>query len=361
LDALTVKPFFVVALGSVYTIPPMVQAFRTIQAEGQRKFLGLPRTSWFRMAKKWHLLPVLSTERHRWRFRGRIDDFPVEAIVSIDTVVEGLIEVCITLPEDFPADLRVRPETARTRLRRALGGQDIPLADPDLDRALEVRGRDESHIAAVLAYPTLGDAFRALFGLGLYVSISGRQVTVRDRSLCADGMDRAIGRAVELARLLSQQKTVWNDVAEEHMLEFEQEQGRKRLTGTVGGEAVVVTSEWTEDDWFTGVRVPVRGLSPDIGLQSGTGCLRDPVLDGVVSATGDPAALRALLTSPGFGDVRGVLLETIHTWPVARVHQGAVELGEPRLSGEGLESMVEAAVALATALADAVAAMEASA
>ncbi len=91
-----------------------------------------------------------------------------------------------------------------------------------------------------------------------------------------------------------------------------------------------------------GLSVVHRDLAPERGLRVGS-----PVLDGLICARGDEAAVPALLRSPGLA---GPLLAVVHAWPGSTVDARQVTLRYPDAMGRELEERCVEVIALVVAL-----------
>lgn len=274
--------------------------------------------------------------------RGTVDGRGVQVRVT-----NTELEVRASIPRSAPYKLEIRRETLADRLSLE---PDIALGDDELDRLLQVRGRDEERIAAVLAYPTMADALRCLFTEDLVVAVAARRVIVRKRHASPEEVERAIQGAVDLANALGESRTVWDDVSAAHRLRFSEGPDRKALHGEVGGAPFTLESKRREGMWHTAAWVEVPGLSPDIAFMRGKGDLGDPILDRFFRGEGNRAALRALVTRPGFDEVRGELLEAADQWPIVHVQDGRATVADRDVAHKDLPALVASAIGLGRAL-----------
>jgi hypothetical protein len=287
-------------------------------------------------------MPVIGG-RERWR--GRIDDLAVEVEWEEGA---GRFLLSVALPEGAPAGLSLRRDSVGARLR---GGVDLPVDDAGIDHLLRVDAADPHQAAVRLSWPDLSAALGALFAREHDVRVEDGRILAWDDSGDPAALHRLRRLMLAVARLLGDGRTAWADLATMHGVVFDQAPDRRTLAGTVRGMRLSVESTRVDEAWTTVAHVGVPGLPPGLRIVPGRGELGDPILDRFVRTEGPAATLAALAAPATLDALRGPLLEALDRWPDLRVADGAVRIATPGADQAELGPLLEAAVAVADALA----------
>ena len=265
----------------------------------------------------------------------------------------------------LPDGLRLHREGLGTKLIKALGGQDIPLADRLADEKLRVRGQDPAAVQAVLDHPAAVPALFAVMGGKGYTRFDDGKLTIEVTGYAIGEVAKMVRTAVDGARALDQAvQAPWAALAEAHGLRHEESWDSATLDGQIDGLPLLVRTQRSDERARTRVQVTLRGgLPTGVRIRAGEGGPRlgDPILDGrviVESTTRDTAHVDAAirwiqtrLQDPRH-DLRGCLMDILQGMPGATVEAGTVHCELPRRAGPELADTVTRMVALGAALSD---------
>lgn len=256
-----------------------------------------------------------------------------------------------TLP--MPDGLAMTPENLGAAILKMAGGQDIQIGDAYLDGKARICAQNEGDVQALFEHAPLRQACLSMFSGGRYNRVSSSQIIVERRSRDGDEIHALLSQALKIARAFDAARLApWQHLARTHGLQLEVGRHNIIASGTIDGLEVRARGVPQPGRTEISVRIPapmptkMRVVS---GEQPGAVPLGDPILDGMISASGAPAeALRALLCGDG---MRGELLSVLHAFPASRVADNTVELVMPVGSVGDLGERVRDACRLATALA----------
>ncbi len=230
-----------------------------------------------------------------------------------------------------PAGLEVSRDHLLGKLVTAMGGQDIPLADPGLDKKLKVKGQSPQAIQDLLDIGVVRPAMQRFFALGQYSRLEGAEVIADRRGIQTDaGLDEMLASAIGLVNAMSEgRERAWKDLAERHGLERSGDPSTQ-LSGEQAGVAVQVESTGSQ----TQLTVHIRDFDPRVRICAGDGGFveRDPILGNRVCITGDAATLPKLFGPAQLDALRGELMQVFETWPDTRLRDGRLDAtlqGEP--------------------------------
>lgn len=292
---------------------------------------------------------------------GTLDGMAIRVFVEVrNKTPHTVVEVQVHPP--LSARLRVERTGLGGRLIEAIGGQDIALADPELDHQLWVHGNDDARIQELLnhssARPALhliaNDPHRSLIKDGRLIL---EEVGHSDEALMARIEDaRIAARALRDAMLAP-----WTRAAEEHGLTLDQRPSETSLTGTIEGLSVQVRTRDGDNHPVTQFRVALHDALPAgsrIRAGSDGPTLGDPILDGRIIVEGIPgkssshrSLLRWLQGRLHGGDslLRELLLDVLLGLPDAIVESHAITLTLPGRPGPELGATLLRLVALGAA------------
>lgn len=253
-----------------------------------------------------------------------------------------------------PAGFGMSPEGLGTAIVKMAGGQDVQIGDSFVDDRARIRGQNEADIQALFEDALLRQACMTLFASSRYNRIADGQVVLEKRAWNGDEIYALLSQALDTAVALDQARVrPWQHLATKHDLQLEV--GRQNITaaGTVDGFVVEARGVLQPGRTVIKVRLPEAvpaGLKVVSGDKAGAVALGDPILDGMISASGaPPETLRALLRGDA---LRGELLAVLHAFPSSRVSGGVVEMVLPVGSTMALEERVRDACRLARALSE---------
>jgi len=292
--------------------------------------------------------------------------------VRVSTVVrgDGSVNRVFTKVEarpgvPLPEGLCLTQEDLGTSLVKALGGQDIPLADPELDGRLRVRGAEPALVKSLLDRPEARPALRTVADGEMLTCFEDGALVVETAGYALNGMDALIDTAVAGARgLEAAVRAPWAELARERGYRHEETARSATLDGRAGGMSVLVRAQYTGGQARTTVSVQLDGGLPrGLRIRAGAGCSRlgDPILDGrvvVEGTSGSPepsgpalAWLRKRLGAPDT-DLHGRLLDVLQTLPGATVEDGVLSWSVERRLGTELPGVLDQMTALGAALSE---------
>lgn len=285
---------------------------------------------------------------------GEQDDYSVA--VGIQMRSQGKSSVPYTTitarpRRPLPADLRITPEGFMDAMGKMLGGQDIQIGDAYLDQQLRFRSTDPEATKALFADPGLRQAIGALANGCSYSRLENGEIVLEKSGRVSAGVGAMLDDVLKMVAALDGARlTPWQAVSSRLGLSLSDDRRRASLTGTHRGRQVILSVSFEASR--TVIDVPVTGLPPGLTITKGKKPdairLGDPVLDGMIAATGrDPDAIRELLRDDS---LRGELLSVIHAWPGSQVVSRGVRLVMPGAAAKGLEARLEEATTLATSL-----------
>ncbi|MFT5680028.1 MAG: hypothetical protein ACI8RZ_000933 [Myxococcota bacterium] len=251
----------------------------------------------------------------------------------------------------LPRELRLTQEGFTATFGKLFGGQDILIGDAFLDSKLRIRSADEAATKALFREPTLRRAVGALANGCTYSRLENTEVILEQQGKLSVGVDRMLDDVLQLVAALDGAPLApWQAVSSRLSLNLIDQGSRANLSGTHRGQRVVLSVNLAARQ--TIIDVPITGLPSGLSITAGKKSdairLGDPVLDGMVSATGrNPDAIRTLLRDD---DLRGELLSVIHAWPGSAVTPRGVRLIMPGAAAEGLDARLEEATTLAATL-----------
>ena len=292
--------------------------------------------------------------------------------VRVSTVVrgDGSVKRVYTKVEarpgvPLPEGLCLTQEDLGTALVKALGGQDIPLSDTELDGRLRVRGAEPALVQAVLERPEARPALRIVAEGEAFTCFEDGALVVETAGYALNGLDALIDTAVAGARgLEAAVRAPWAELARERGYRHEESARSATLDGRAGGMSVLVRAQYASGQARTTVTVQLDGGLPrGLRIRAGAGCSRlgDPVLDGrvvVEGTSGSPepsgpalAWLRKRLAASDM-DLHGCLLDVLQTLPGATVEDGVLSWSVDRRLGVALPEVLDRMTALGAALSE---------
>lgn len=265
-----------------------------------------------------------------------------------------------------PSGLRFHHEGLAAWFAKALGGQDIPLAEPLADEKLRVQGDDPEAVKAILDHPAAASALRAVVQ-----SENKNHTQFNDGTLTLEVLGKDAGKIGAMVRdavdavggLDTAARAPWRALAEERGLLHEETRTSGALDGTLRGLPVLVRVRYSDHHARTSVRVTLDGGLPGhVRIRAGEGGvpIGDPILDGRVivesrtTARDGPhdaavAWLRERLADEEH-DLRGCLMDVLQGLPDALIEDGVVQASLPGRLGPELAETLDRLVDLGKAL-----------
>jgi len=299
-------------------------------------------------------LDPTAAEGSRPMLQGAVDGHAVE--IEVIRRGSGKSSVRYTVvrsqfPGPVPAGLSLTQSTFFSEVRSSLGGQDIPLADGRLDRALVVQGRHPASVQALLDRKPVRKAMRRFFRNDAHSRVEGRNIIADRKGFLADAeLDGMVSDTLAVVRAVTEARgRAWKDLAAQHGLTFEEIGPAVRLIGERNGGAVRVET-WNGETTTLTIEVP--GLDPHIRIVAGEGgfVASDQILGGRVCITGQRPVLVARFGPAQLDALRGELMQVFQTWPTATVGGGAVRITLPEEPYSTLDAVLGDLGLLAVAL-----------
>jgi len=289
------------------------------------------------------------------RVTGEIDgnDVTIERVAHKKGKTSvAYIKVSVRPSLALPSSLNIAPEGLGASFNKLLGWKDIIVGDAGLDQRAYIHADNESDVRALFGDAELAMTCMTLFSSSRYNGISDGAVVMEDRIWNGSEAAALLPTALNIATALSAARLrPWQRLAAAHGLSLEVQRSTIQLSGQVDGMALSAHANTAAGHATVEVTVPATlpaSLRVVSGRAAGAVKLGDPVLDGMVSATGAPiAVLRSLLRDDA---LRGDLLSVVHAFPGSRVEGRRVLLSLPYASSLELESAVADACRLAAAL-----------
>ena len=270
-------------------------------------------------------LPVLTGTVHGHGVEIRVVRRGGGKSKSSHTVVQTRLSIPV------PAGLKVTRDTLVGGLLTAMGGQDIPLADPRLDKQLKVQGKSPQAVRDLLDIGVVRQAMQRFFAHGHYTRVEGAEVIADRRGVLTGAvLDEMLASTIGLVTAMSEgRESAWNDLATRHGLEHSDDRV-VRLSGGRDGAAVCIESTGRK----TRLTVEVVGFDLRVHICAGDGGFveKDQILGHRVCITGDASALPAQFGPAQLDALRGDLMQVFETWPDTELRDGRLEVllpGEP--------------------------------
>ncbi len=330
-----------------------------------RHQLQVQRTEWGELAARRGLR--LAEGSGRCQIVGGLEEMDVQVRVEqrgAGRSKKSYTVLRISLNAPGPQGLKVSREGLGDQISKLLGGQDIEIGDPALDRQLRVKGADPQAVREVATLPVLQATMAMNARLEGHCRVEDGQVILEASGvLLRPRLDRLLDDGLGLAR---QWRAAilepWLAVTRRWQLSHRSEGSVHTLEGEVGPLLLSVRVDPTLD---RGPKTRIRLSLPEplpggLGLRvkppggsegSGIG-LGDPVLDSLLAATAHDAerARRFVREADPSDDLHGKLLAVLHAWPKSSLGEQAVHLNAETCAAGDLERQIEAAVELGQAL-----------
>jgi hypothetical protein len=235
---------------------------------------------------------------------------------------------------------------------KMLGGQDIKIGDDILDPQFRFRSTDPEGTQALFTDPELRQAIGYLSNGGsTNCRLENEQVVLERRGLISINLSDILDDVIMMTAALDDALIrPWQDIASRLVLVLSDSRRRVTLTGSHRERQVFLSVNLAANR--TIIDVPVTGLPAQLTITKGDkpGAVRlgDPILDGMVSVTGnEPDAIRALLRDD---ILRGELLAVVHAWPGSQITPKGIKLVMPGSAAVDLEARLEETTTLASTL-----------
>ncbi|HCH61498.1 MAG: hypothetical protein CL927_19820 [Deltaproteobacteria bacterium] len=303
---------------------------------GVAKFRQREKTSkeWMEVAARHGLEPGPTAFTHLPILSGTVGGHAVELRVvrrssGKSSVSHTVVQTRLSIP--VPAGLKVTQDTLLGGLLTAMGGQDIPLADPRLDKHLKVQGRSPQAVKDLLDIGVVRQAMQRFFVHSHYTKVEGRAVIADRRGIqTGASVDEMLASTVALVTAMSEgRERAWDDLAQRHGLE---RSGTRTVRLSGEREGVTVGIESTGHN--TILTVGIHGLDNGVCIHAGDGGFvgDDQILGDRVRITGPASALPKLFGPIQLDALRGELMQVFETWPDTELRDGRLEvtlMGEP--------------------------------
>jgi hypothetical protein len=200
--------------------------------------------------------------------RGTVDGHGVEVESILRNENDSHLRYTVVrsrFPESVPDGLSLTQASFATAFLPVLGKQDIPIADPRLDKQLMVQGRHPVAVQALLDIGMVRKALRRFFRTGVpgakHSRVEGRDVIAERKGLLTDSkLDELVADTVGLVTAVTEGRVLaWKDIAMRQGLTFEQIGPAVRVSGVLNGDAVRIE---TWDGQKTGSPSRLWGLIP---------------------------------------------------------------------------------------------------
>lgn len=284
---------------------------------------------------------------------GRIDG----RLVRVSVVKRGgknkttYTRATLTTLRAMPQDLAVAQEGLLDAFSKLAGGQDIEIGQTTLDKKLRFRGASESSVVSLFADDALQDALQVLNNYSHFSRLKGNEVIVEQRGLMTDSIDVLVNDALNIAAVMEAARVrPWQDAANVLKLSLREQNDRLILSGEHRTHAIEIATDLKQDT--TTITLPLSGMPAGLSVTAGSEAagltLGDPILDGMVTVSGNnPDAVRMLLKDD---ELRGVLLAVVHAWPGSSVTASRIRLALPTTDTTDLPARLEEVTTLASRL-----------
>jgi hypothetical protein len=330
-----------------------------------RHQLQVQRKEWGALAE--HRGLRLAEHRGLRQIVGELDELGVQVRVEqrgAGRSRQSYTVLRLDLNAPGPEGLRISREGLGDQLGKLLGGQDIEVGDPALDRQLRVKGADPQAVREVATPAVLQATLAMNARLDGHCRVEDGQVILEARGmLLRPRLDRLLEEGIELAgQWRAAFLEPWLAVTRRWRLTHRSEGSVHSLEGEVGPLLLSVRVDpRVERGPKTRIRLSLpEPLPGGLGLRArpagqreGAGIgLGDPVLDSLLAATARDAerARRFIREADPGEDLHGKLLAVLHAWPLSTVGEQAVHLNAETCAAGELERQIEAALELGQAL-----------